>query len=269
MNKKEKKQKEFIENLRKEVDELESAVNNIKKTNAKRAIIKNVRIFGKKARKWAPILAAGVIVSSGYVNYVGLPFFSHPIKAPAYIRTTQDSLGNIDILKQYSSFENSTSYVEITTPWIKDGEEYVRTTKGYVLDNDTLKLCLDAVNGDVIPNFNEMFQAPHAVSEQRSNHVDESELDGKSYIKVVFFTKDTDDYTVRMTSTDEVVGTSFMFVVALCVAEGLAGWIFKKDRKKCDDKIKKFKEDYKPLDEEVIRKELKLKRDNYNALMGE
>ena len=176
MNKKEKEQKEFINNLKKEVDKLENEVTNIKKANVKRAVIKNVRIFGKKVRKYAPIMAAGVLVSTLFVNNIGVPFFQTPVKASAYIKTEEDSLGNIDVLKQYDAFKDTTSYVEVYSPWEKDGEDYVRSIKGYIMDNENFEKCMAIVKGDAIPVFSDIFEAPSTVLEQRSNHIDESEL---------------------------------------------------------------------------------------------
>ena len=61
-NKKRREKKEFIDNLQKEINKLETEINNVKKTNTKRAIIKNVRICGRKILKWIPLFVTSFIL---------------------------------------------------------------------------------------------------------------------------------------------------------------------------------------------------------------
>lgn len=261
-------QEEFMDNLQKEVNELENVVTKTKKENFKKAVIKNVKVTGKFLRKWVPIIATGVVFSCAYNSYVAKPFQSQPIKAPAYVQTTQDSLGNIEVFKQYTSLDDKTNYVELYGAWEQNDNGYSRTVKRYYLNEDNTKKCLEVLNGDAIDTFESVFNIPSAVVKYESNNLTDDELNTKPQLKLVMYSKDSDDYVVRMTETTEVIGISLLYVVGILLVELLAYALLQNDHDRCDKKIKEFKEKYKEFDLEPLQKKLELKKEEYNNLLS-
>lgn len=263
----EKNEEVTVDNLQKEINSLETELSTIEKTNFKKAVIKNVKITGKFLRKWVPIIATGVAFSVAYTNYVGKPFQTQPVKASAYTRTTQDNLGNIDIYKQYTSFSSTQNYVDITSPWVKDENGYSQTVRRYYLNNDNTKQVLDVLNGDLIASFDSIFTIPNAVAVNTSNHLTEEELNSKETIKVVFYDEERDNTVIRKTELVEEIGVTLVYVLGILLVEAIAMSALEKDRNKCDQKIKEYKDNYQPLFTEPLEKELKLKREEYNKII--
>ena len=258
---------ETIDNLQKEINSLEKELSTVEKTNFKKAVIKNVKITGKFLRKWVPIIATGVAFSVAYTNYVGKPFQTQPVKASACIRTTQDNLGNIDIYKQYTTFSSTQNYVDVTSPWVRDGEGYSQTVNRYYLNEENTKQVLDVLNGNLIASFDSIFTIPNAVAVNTSNHLTEEELNSKETIKVVFYDEDRDDTIIRKTELVEEIGVTLVYVLGILLVEAIALSALEKDRNKCDQKIKEYKDNYQPLYTEPLKKELKLKREECNKLI--
>ncbi len=256
-----------IDNLQKEINSLEKELSTVEKTNFKKAVIKNVKITGKFLRKWVPIIATGVAFSVAYTNYVGKPFQTQPVKASAYTRTTQDSLGNIDVYKQYTSFSNTQNYVDITSPWVKDDNGYSQKVCRYYLNEENTKQVLDVLNGDLIASFDSIFTIPNAVAVNTSNHLTEEELNSKEVVQVVFYDKDRNDTVIRKTEFVEEIGVTLVYLVGIMLVEAIALSALEKDRNKCDKKIKEYKDNYQPLYTEPLKKELKLKREECNKLI--
>ena len=261
-------QKEFMDNLQKEVNELENVVIKTKKENHKKAVIKNIRVTGKFLRKWVPIITTGIVFSCAYSSYLAKPFQSQPIKANAYIETTQDNLGNIDVLKQYTSFDNKTNYVELHGAWEQNDNGYTRTVKRYYLNEENTQKCLDVLNGNAIDTFESVFNIPNSVVTYESNNLTLEELNTKPQLKLVMYSKDYDDCVVRMTETTEVIGISLLYLMGVLLVELLTYIALQNDHYRCDKKIKEFKEQYKEFDLEPLQKKLELKKEEYNNLLS-
>jgi hypothetical protein len=264
---KEKTEEEIVDDLQKEINSLEKEIDTIEKTNFKKAVIKNVKLTGKFLRKWVPILVVGVTFSLAYNGLVAKPFQRQPIKAPAYTRTTQDSLGNIDVYKQYTSFSSTQNYVDVTSPWEKNDDGYSQTVKRYYLNEENTKMVLDVLNGNLVASFDSIFSVPNAVAVNTSNHLTEEELNNKETIKVVFFDEDKNDTIVRQTELTEEIGITLVYLMGILLVECLALAALENDRNKCDSKIREIKENYQPLYTEPLKKELKLKREECNKLI--
>ena len=266
---KEEKQKEFITNLQNEVNKLEDELENIDKTNRKRVVIKNVKIFGKKIQKVAPYFVLALALSIPYFNFVGVPFVNQPVKASAYIQETQCSNGEIDTIKQYIEFSNMTHYVEIYSPWEQTDTGYTRSRKTYVLDVDTVNRILDVTNGTLIGNVESILGLPNDITTQTSNHVTEEELAEPGFVKLVTYSKDNNDTIVRMRTSNEIMGISCVYILGLLVIEMVVYFTSDKRNERCNRKINEYKETYKTIDSEEIRKELLLKKDNLMRLTNE
>lgn len=266
---KRKEQQKFVENLRKEIDNLENNLSNIKSINAKRAIIKNIRIAGRHVLKWFPTVAAGIIISIPYNEYVGKPFKSVPISTPMRVEQKVDTLGHIHEKRQLIDYDSTSSYLDYYTEWHKDGDLYKRTIKRYFLSEELVNKCIEVANGDLITNFDTLFSVPNYVVEETSNNLTEEELSTPTYAEIIHYYKDENNRGMRMTTTFEVVGISGLYILAVLAANFGTALLTSGLRRRCDQKIRRYKADYRPLDEIALKKELVLKKDNYNALVGE
>ena len=263
---KDKEQEKFIRDLEKEIKTLEFEIEHIKYTNIKNAIIKNVRIFGRMLLKWAPMFVAGIIASTGFTLCLGSPFEPYKVHASAHIERTIDTFGNYDEVKQFTSFKSEKSYLDMCSTWAEKDGHYERVVLRYNLDDKRIAQCIDVANGQLITNFESIFGTPDNVLVEKSNHLTEEEINAPKYSKAVVYTEDPNSFTFRMSTSDEMAGRILFYICAVIAAEVLSCTKSKKFRARCDAKITRYKEDYKPLDSEELNKQLVLKRDNYNLL---
>ena len=267
MNTKEEKQKEFITNLQNEISKLENELENIDKTNRKRTIIKNLKIYGKKLQKIAPTFVLAFAFSIPYFNYVGVPFVNQPIKAPAYIQETQTSLGDIETIKKYTEFSSMSHYVEIYSPWEKVENGYTRTRKSYFLDSETVNKILDVTNGTLIGNIDSILGLPNDITTQTTNNLSDEKEDG--YVKLVTYFKDTGDTIIRKQTSNEILSVSTIYVLGMFLLETLVYFTSDKRKARCNKKIEEYKERYKLIEADDLEKELILKKDNLMRLTNE
>ena len=267
--KKRQQQKKFIDDLKKEIDTLEDSLQHVGATNVKRAVIKNVRIAGRKVLKWLPTVAAGIIISVPFTNYVGVPFRSVPVSQPARVEQKVDTLGHINEKRQLIDFDSSSNYLDFYSGWQEDGDHYTRTIKRYFISEEIVNQCIEVANGDLITNFDSMFGVPNYVVNEKSNNLTEEEINTGPYAEIVHYFTDENDRGIRMTTAMEIIGVSFFYICAVLAADFGMACATKRFRTSCDGKVSKYKVDYKPLDRDEIKKELKLKRDNYTTLVGE
>ena len=269
-NKKRREKKEFIDNLQKEINKLETEINNVKKTNTKRAVIKNLRICGRKVLKWLPLLVTFVITTIPYHRFVGAPFMRREVMEKARIKQTHDTLGNFDEIRQFTSFSSSTPYLQMYSKWQKDGDKYTREVRTYYLDSDTVEKCFDVASGNLITDFNSLFNSvPNDISYESSNHLSEEDINQDPLVKLTTFSDDSNHKVVRLSSfgEDTVVTLGYLFLLFVC--EFIAIAVTEDFRNKCDRKVRDYKDKYEPIDAEKLKKELVLKKDNFNTLMGE
>ena len=269
-NKKRREKKEFIDNLQKEINKLETEINNVKKTNTKRAIIKNVRICGRKILKWIPLFVTSFIVTVPYFSFVGVPFIRRPITDSAHIKQTYDTLGNFDEIRQFTSFSSTTAYLEMCSKWEKDGDKYIREVRTYYLDSDTVEKCFDVASGNLITDFNGLFNTvPNDISYETSNHLSEEDINQDAFAKLTTYSSDSNQKNVRLTNVGEELGITLGYLLAMFICEFIAIAVTEDFRNKCDSKVRDYKNKYEPIDAEKMKKELVLKKDNFNTLMGE
>lgn len=267
--KKLKQQKKFIEGLKKEIDTLEDEINHVKVTNVKRAVIKNIRIAGRKVLKWVPACAAGIIIAIPYTEYIGKPFQRQPISTSARVEQKYDSFGHFHEKRQLIDFDSTSNYLDLYSKWEQDGNNYKREIKRYFISDETVKKCLEVINGDLITNFDTMFGIPNYIVTEKDSNLTEEEINQGEYIEIVHHFTDEEDRGIRMTNFNEELGISFFYICSIIAANFTGAMVTKKFRINCEGKIKKYKIDYKPVDKTELQKELKLKKDNYRSLVGE
>ena len=128
---------------------------------------------------------------------------------------------------------------------------------------------LEVTNGTLIGNIDSILGLPHDVTTQTSNHLTEEELSEEGYVKLVTYLKDTDDTIVRMQNSSEVTATSCIYLLGMLILEMIVFFTSDKRNDRCNKKIAEYKEKYKTIDSEDIRKELLLKKDNLMRLTNE
>ncbi len=265
MMEKEKEQQEFIKKLKKEVDELSFEVNHTKLANFKRSSIKNLKIFKKKLRMFLPFVLVGTMLTGAYAHFVGLPFVKQPVRTYARVKLELDSDSHFNENRQYYNYDDTTSYLYVYSKWQESNNCYSRQIRAYAINENLINSVIDLLESDN-PDIESLMLDPTAISYQKSNNLTSEELDRDDYIKATLFYNDKDDQIVRMQYPMEVFQVSGIYVLFLLLTSILVGLIFSDDRKKCYEQIKKIKSEFRNIDLEEVRRQLILKKDNYDRL---
>ena len=262
-------ERSFVYTLKKDIDRMEKELSDVKKANIKRAIIRNVKITGRLFLKYVPTYLTGFIIGFPFFEYVGMPFIPRPIKSNAYIETKQDTLGHIEQKKQYINYNSTIPYVDMCSNWEKDGDLYTRKISRYNLDSEKLAKCYDVATGNLITNFESVFGEPTSIFYETNNSLTEEELNASSYARITTYGEDKNDITLRMPTTPELISISCLYILTVAVVDIVSFAVTRKNRFRCDAKIKGYKEEYRVIDQSYLEKELQLKKDNYKMIVGE
>ena len=72
-----------------------------------------------------------------------------------------------------------------------------------------------------------------------------------------------------MPTTPELISISCLYILTVAVVDIVSFAVTRKNRFRCDAKIKGYKEEYRVIDQSYLEKELQLKKDNYKMIVGE
>lgn len=272
----------LMQDIKKDIDSLEFQVKHVKLENLKRNAIKKLKISARCLQFVSPyVLLAGVSLAGFSAVSGNVPFYRDIVPYYEHTRTELDDLGNVSYQKQYGSFDDETNILNYTSKW-KEREDglFERSLQTYTipyLDYDEVIGLLEDKSlsaGDVLVNIyslsnsNEEFKTGSSIKEIR-NHLDSSEVQNPSSIQVVLYNEDKDNYIMREESsaTDSIYQLTYSvltILLELFVANktngfnmDLYGW------------IKELNDRYQPVDEDRLKKELKIKLDNYARLGGD
>ena len=239
------------------VDEIEEQINNIdnriKKTqrnNFKQALIRNIKIFGRKMQKIGPyVLAIGLAFGAQTLIY-DVPFIRQNQVKIAEHDVTIDNLGNkSDELSYHDKGSiNKNHNVVYTTAWEKkiDGK-YYRTVREYQFQNEYRNLYWyqDLISIERLSSYNIFFDNPKSTRYETRDEVSEEELAQGYSVKMIYRYSDELDIIIAAQDVPQNLWFSLLYILtALVFVSPVYAWRHCEDGSNFDyaaavDKIKR------------------------------
>ncbi len=285
MNKKNKKreierkrleQKKLLIQMKKEIDTLEFDIKYSSLRNAKMGAIKNLKIYARALQLVAPYVVTAGIVAGGFALFGDIPFYPNDeVKAYSNVMTEFDNAGNIRKEQQYASFKDESGHkldsndnlLYYYSKWEKiDDGLYSRVVQTYSIDEKTYE--------DIIKLFDKkdlslegILGEPDSNIKETKNNLTEEELQEGAFIQAIVYSKDEGDYIIRKQTVGENIFLSILYVFVSMLIE--MGPLYYRSEYSSFDFLRcvnEIKRKYQPLDIDVAKKQLELKKDNYNRL---
>lgn len=257
--------------LEEKIIDLEKEINDIKVSNGKKRVIKNLKISKTAMHRVAPyVLSCGIIAGTLKLAGVGFPFVMDDIKKCADVKSEFDASGRlIKNEKIYGSYEmvdeSRINRLIIYSKWNKiDNNKYERNVTSYRLDKKDLSYVLSLGNIEEL-NVENILGIPYMSQVETRYNV--NNIDNKNgYIRVIVYNKDKNDYVMIKEPIGDNIGISCLYIL-LCLLSILGIGIYRNSFSKFDydyevSKIKLdyYEDDITELEEELERKKRELKR---------
>lgn len=284
MNKKNKKreiekkrleQRKLLIQMKKEIDTLEFDIKHSSLRNAKMGAIKNLKIYARALQLVAPYIVTAGIVAGGFAFFGDIPFYPNDeMKAYSNIMTEFDNAGNIRKEQQYASFKDEDDYtldsddglLYYYSKWEKmDDGLYSRVVQTYSIEKtyeDIIKLF-----GKKDLNLEDILGEPDSSVTEIKNNLTEEELQEEAFIQAIVYSEDEGDYIMRKQTVEENLWFSLAYIVLVGILDLIVRSVRRTyssfDFSRC---VNEIKSKYQPFDIDVAKKQLELKKDNYNRL---
>lgn len=284
MNKKNKKreiekkrleQRKLLIQMKKEIDTLEFDIKHSSLRNAKMGAIKNLKIYARALQLVAPYIVTAGIVAGGFALFGDIPFYPNDeMKAYSNIMTEFDNAGNIRKEQQYASFKDEDDYtldsddglLYYYSKWEKmDDGLYSRVVQTYSIGKtyeDIIKLF-----GKKDLNLEDILGEPDSSITETKNNLTEEELQEEAFIQAIVYSEDEGDYIMRKQTVEENLWFSLAYIVLVGILDLIVRSVRRTyssfDFSRC---VNEIKSKYQPFDIDVAKKQLELKKDNYNRL---
>ena len=261
--------KNIILDLKNDIDYLEKYLNNIDKYNKKNKNMGNLKLglyYFKLALPY--ILSAGVVVTGFSLND-STPFKRDRKKSYLNEKSEYTNSYNITIEKQYANYNNAINSLILYDKWhLNDDGLYERKFKKYSLDN------LENIDIYDIFTYNKIYLEnilgkPILEGSEQKNKINLDELDNHSFKIILYSILDDDFIVVPETIGENISSTAAcLLIIVLCYNLLLSIQLNDKNKQEIIKNIYKIKDYYKSLDPDTLKTKIKIKKDNYNKLVG-
>lgn len=263
------KQKRMLVEMEKEIKTLESNIGNIDLANKKIIAIRNLKISARALQAIAPYVLTAGIVAGGFKLFLGdIPFYPYD-ESKSYLNTMKefDSNGNIRTQQQYGNFEGDHyNVLYYYSAWEKgDDELYSRTIKSYRIGSKTYEELVKIIDQEN-PKIEDVIGNPVSEIIETKNHLTEEELQEESFMKVVLYDEDKNDYIIIKQTVGENFCLSLLYLLIVGIGEVISlAW---RDSSSFDFKacVEEIKRKHQLLEKDILIKKLEIKKENYNRL---
>lgn len=262
--------KQFLLDMKKEVEDLERQIKYSKLVNLKNSLISGTLINGRRLQFIAPfVLTASILAGGCKLIGMGWPFYSGDL-TEEYLHTKKefDSVGNIRYEEQYGSFSDMKNIINHYTKWEDLGNGfYERRVESYDLDGITDEKLEEMFSKENV-TINDIFGEPISSVKETKNNLTEEELMEEEYMEATIYKKDTNEYIKVKESFDDNFAVSAIYILVTAFFEfGVA--FYRCDFSKFDysEAVHDIKQKYKKVDVKKLRKQLEIKKENYDRLV--
>ena len=248
--------------LEEEIKALEEEINNTKKDKR----IKNLKIYSKTMHRIAPyVLSAGII--AGTFKIVGgvIPFYNDTVKRTADIMNEFDENGRlIRTEKIYGNFneEERINRLIYYSNWQKNkNNQYEREIISYKISKKNLANIISLLGQDNV-SLEDILPKPYMHTYESKETISDNELKEESFIKVIAYSRDKDDYIMAKQGISGNFADSFLYTVIYAISYLVIG-LYRDNYSSFiySEEIRKINNEYKSLPNiNELKKELKIKK---------
>lgn len=260
---------EFLDNYKKEIEQIEYKIKNVDKTNKKIHIIRNVK------KTWGTIKYAGPLVS---VNCLLIYLFAVINRLPFYKDTREielnvlkeiDSFGNIRYEEQYKEFTNPNNIISLYSKWYIDEDgTYYRKVETYNVRKMSEEEIMNILNSD-ISSIYDILLNPINTSIERSNNVSESELENGEFLCARIYSKEKNDYIIIEENNAENIAFTLLCILLMILSSYSCVIMKNLSNKNLKSIYEKIDQEYKFVNSDELNRKLEIKRNNYSRLVNE
>lgn len=264
------KKKKMMLHLQKEIDKLDDKVQKPQKANLKISTVKNLKISLRFIQLITPyIVTAGIAIGGLKLIGTGLPFYRDTVKKNLNIMKEFDSLGNIRYEQQYEDFNYQKNTLTYFSMWqLNSDGTYSRTRETYDLNRlteDEINKLFDSGNLKI----SDILGKPILEQKQSKYHLNEKELQQKAYLQATIYSEDKNDYILCKEDIEFNAYMTFLHIVSIVCLEIAIPFLGRRQVSSFDFgySVLEIQKQYPPIDIKKLKKELALKKSNYERLV--
>ncbi len=261
-------QKKFLQQMKKDIENLENKIKFSKFSNLQIRTIRNLKISLRAMQLVAPYVLTAGLIAGGFKLLGSCPFYRDIQQQNLNIMKEFDSLGNIRYEEQYNEFSGDSDMLYFYGKWEKSNDGfYTRTVEKYKLKGLTEEEIRGLFEKEKM-TLQDILGAPFSSIQESNNNVSEEDIEKENYFQAIIYHEDKEDYIfVRESSSDNILIT-ILYICVTGLGELLPFYI----RTECssfdfENCVSRIKERYQPIDIPVLTKKLEIKRENYDRLM--
>ncbi len=231
---KELMQKKFLLKQIAEIEKLKVEINNRKKENFKKIIIRNLKL----TKLFLPHFIAMGLTTAGFLKMEYKPFSSNNYKKVYQSSMYEfDNYGQKKILRQFKNFEDisgnaldsSDNILTYTSEYVPSGDgEYTRNIKTYEISDYTFDELFDLLNSDDF-KIDEHFENPDEFILETNNFLTDEEIKCGEQINATIFEKNMDIYNKEKYEEIDLLIINTLYC-ALIVVENVLLYAIRKSK---------------------------------------
>lgn len=276
-----KKNDDLLKKLKKEIDELEYIVNHTKRYEAKRKLIKCLKLTKEYIKRTSPSILAVSTLTGVFIAGGDIPFYRNDAKYYLNNKYEFDNHDNYHISSQYNSYDKAVNRIFISSKWEYKDNEYTRTVKEYSGDSfkKVFKEFSHLINNesfskeDIIDFLNNeelklALETPRYTRIETTNEINDNE--NKDSISIEYYDKDKNEYVIKEQTRDDnflcsvayVAISAFLYLCVFCLTPNklIENYDYQK--------TKIYQEYLESIKFDNLEPKLKIKKENYERLVG-
>lgn len=266
-----KKQKnKFLNDLQKEINDIDYKINHIDNINRKNALKKEFKKFLFYLKISLPYLYTGIFTFSIFSLFGKTPFILDNQKQFLERKTQIDNDGNKEITEQFEKYNYSYKLtIFYYSKWkLQESGSYIREEKVYNLNLYDEKIINNILNNNLENLSMDVFNNPDYSNVTSKMHLTDDELDKNDYIKAIFYDEDKNTFILSKESDVTNFNSTILWIFITLLLEYIPMSIDKKilnDEK--DYYIREIENKYPYVKRDELVKILEIKKDNIDCLV--
>lgn len=259
-----KEQKNFLQKLRKEIKYQEFTLEHLKLENLIMSVLRKIKISSYIAKIIIPYLLTFCLTTGLFTALGETPFYRDSIKRKIGNKKEVEDFYNISYETDYN--DTYGSIIKSFSKWNSMSNElYYRNIKTYSLQNISEDI-ISKLDNNSFQSLEDLLGEPILSEAEIKSNLSEEEIKQDAYLQTILYNENT--YTViKEPYTENIISTVIWLL--LIIIQELA---INKNRNNLKINLEltryviNINEKYKNINEQEIKKELTIKKNNYKYL---
>lgn len=255
--------RKILDKLKQEINEITKEIEISKKKNKKNFKIRNLKISLRLMQFVTPFVLISGISFFGFKAINFTPFHLDDVKAYSNVMKEIDQDSNITTYKSYEDFNDQYNKLYLYCAWHKNEDDsYSRNIKVYDLNEESIEYILELLEEDPL-NINNILDNPKKILTESTIQIDEYISDNKPSLKAIIYSEDKNDFIIIKEAFESERASDIIYIIINFIFYSI--WLL---NSKFKDHIQKIKTEYKCINTKTLTKKLKIRKSNYDKLIG-